>query len=272
MIAYILPMICGLFLGLTAHGAGLSSPEGMTRALALRRHSSTRAALTALGTAIAFMALLSWLAVMDVDRIVPGPLHPGVLMGAAVFGVSMALAGSSASSAWTAPCASRPVEGLCVLAGSLCAGAIIPLLPMDAVRAPVFTSATLFCVTLDEPFLLQGGFLGQGLAGVALALLGMCWPVHREEAEVPEIEAPLLLPAPEEPPEGDAEAFVALLPGEEPLVVDTLPEVSEDESAAPPEEAAPDDAADEADFDLEDLEDEEAAEASEPPEDTDINR
>ena len=117
-----------------------------------------------------------------------------------------------------------------------------------------------FEVTLDEPFLLGGGFLSQGCAGALLMAIAACIPSNRRSApeEATPVEdappepaiapdpvepdavsgPPLLLPAPQEepaPPDTAPEdAFIALLPGEEPLVVDTALDDAEGE---PPETA-----------------------------------
>ena len=99
---------------------------------------------------------------------------------------------------------------------------------------PPRSDATLFRITLDEPWLLGGGFTGHAMLGGVLMLIAGCIP--RPRVLLP--EAPAVqqapdandesVPAPEDAP---GETFVALLPGEEPLVVDTLP-AGED---APPE-------------------------------------
>lgn len=155
--------------------------------------------------------------------------------------------------------------------------------PLTALRSlPPQSATTLFRTTLDEAYLLGGSFLGQGCAGLLLMVIAACIPSNRrqtapaeEEAPVPEespAEAPLpeepapllLLPAPEEepaplllsapeeepaPPDAPAvqeaaeETFVALLPGEEPLVVDTA---LDEDADSPPEEPESDPPEDEA--------------------------
>ena len=67
----LIPASCGLLLGMSLSAARLISPDGLRDTLRFRPSHALKAALWALGTAIAAMALLCWLAVMDIDRIVP---------------------------------------------------------------------------------------------------------------------------------------------------------------------------------------------------------
>ena len=87
----LIPASCGLLLGMSISAARLISPDGLRDTLRFRPSHALKAALWALGTAIAAMALLCWLAVMDIDRIVPLPLHAGTLTGGMLFGVCAAL-------------------------------------------------------------------------------------------------------------------------------------------------------------------------------------
>ena len=89
----LIPASCGLLLGLSLSAARLISPDGLRDTLRFRPSHALKAALWALGTAIAVMALLCWLAVMDIDRIVPLPLHAGTLTGGMLVGVCAALCG-----------------------------------------------------------------------------------------------------------------------------------------------------------------------------------
>ena len=82
----LIPASCGLLLGMSLSAARLISPDGLRDTLRFRPSHALKAALWALGTAIAAMALLCWLAVMDIDRIVPLPLHAGTLTGGMLFG------------------------------------------------------------------------------------------------------------------------------------------------------------------------------------------
>lgn len=255
MRSILLPGLLGLLTGLTLRWSGLWQPRGLRDALALRRRHVCRSGLYALGAATAMTALLCYLAVIDVDEIVVLPLSAGALAGGAVFGVCAALAGYTPLTAFTGLGGLR-LDALCTIAGCFAGTLLLPLLeqPLAALRAlPPHVNATLFQVTLDESYLLGGGFLAQGCAGLLLAVIAMCIPSHRA-ARVEPIMAPPArptaaplrmptryrqlrlpapdrvprLPAPADPaPDPDASAedtFVAILPGEEPLVVDTAQE------------------------------------------------
>lgn len=227
MRAYLLPGVTGLLLGLTLHWAGFSRADGLRDTLALRRRHATRSGLYTLGFAMALTALLCYLAVIDVDGIVVLPLSAGVLAGGAVFGVAAGLCGFTPVTAFAGLGGGHALEALSTVAGCALGTLALPALaePLARLRElPPTSSATLFRMTLDEPFLLGGGFLGQGCAGALLMAIAACIPSNRRETPepVPEEAAPepqpvLLLPA-----AAPEEAFVALLPGEEPLVVDTV--------------------------------------------------
>ena len=266
MSVYLLPGLLGLLLGLVLRWTRLCSPHVLREALALRLSHGLRTLLFAIGCAMALAALLMWLAVIDVDGVAVLPLSAGVLAGGAVFGMAAALSGYTPLTAFPGAVAGNRLEALCTLLGCLAGSLLLPLLesPLAALQAlPPQSAATVFRVTLDEEFLLGGGFLGQGCAGLLLAAIAVCIPsnlvaVRRAaEAESSPEEAPaplLLLPAPQPaedmaadasaeeaadgpPPEDDApaeapapddeaedaaaDAFIAALPGEPPLVVDT---------------------------------------------------
>lgn len=277
MSTLLLSGVTGLLLGLLLHWAGFSRPDGLRQALAFRRGSCVRSALYAVGAAMAMTALLCWLAVIDVDGIAVLPLSGGVLIGGTVFGIAAGLCGFTPLTAFAGLGGGAAAEGLCAIAGCLLAGQLLPLLegPLSALgQLPPLSAATVFEVTLDEPFLLDGGFLGQGCAGLLLAVIAACIPMPRmpvvrtpdapsepdpgsiaEGVPAPEAEpdaapadaeepppdpaegspAPLLLPA-----AAPEETFIALLPGEEPLVVDTLlDEPQEDPPTSPDDPESP---------------------------------
>ncbi len=244
MNAAFLPGVTGLLLGLLIHWAGFSRSEGLRRALGLRRSDALRSGLTALGFAAAFTALLMWLAVIDVDTVEVLPLSGGALIGGALLGVGAGLCGFTPMTAFAGLGAGNAAEALCVLAGGFL-GAMLPLpegwlKPLHTL--PPYVPATLFRVTLDEPFLLGGGFLGLGCLGLLLWAAAVCVPSPRpvilteedvqrraaqaEAAEAPDVSAaeesePPGEPAPEDPVEDAvSETFVSLQEGEEPLVVD----------------------------------------------------
>ena len=263
MSGYILPGVTGLLLGLTLRWTQLCRPAALRSALALRVSHALRSLLYFLGAGMALTALLMWLAVIDVDAIVVLPLSPGALIGGAVFGVAVALSGYTPLTAFAGVGSGSIASALCTIAGCLAGTWLLPLLeaPLSALQAlPPHSATTLFRTTLDEPFLLGGGFLSQGCAGALLMAIAACIPSNRRSApeEATPVDAappepaiapdpvepdavsgpPLLLPAPQEdpaPPDTAPEdAFIALLPGEEPLVVDTALYDAEGE---PPETA-----------------------------------
>ena len=243
MNAYLLPGLLGLLTGILLYWTGLCQPEGLCRALSLRRSTELRSGLSALGYAIAGTALLGWLAVLDVDTIQVLPLTPGALLGGALLGVCCGLCGFTPSTAFAgagggSPAAAVVPEALCVLAG--CGGMawLLPVLsgPMAALQSPVWADGTLFRVTLDENYLLDGGFLALGCGGLLIAVIGLCIPNPKpkqaEEAAPlpPEEPAPAAAPPPEE---ATADVVIALQEGEEPLVIDTgvpLPEETEEDA------------------------------------------
>lgn len=265
MTVYLIPGVLGLLTGLLLRWTGFFRADNLRLAWGLRRSGAgnfapLRSGLTAIGYAMAMTALLCWLAVIDVDDIDVLPLSLGALLGGGIFGIAAGLCGATPMTAFAGLGAGNAAESLCVLAG--CFAGTLLLRPLAEVFAPLqtaapYAAATLFEVTLDEPWLLSGGFLGQGCAGLLLAVIALCIPspkpvlltdaeveanaaalAEQEETTAPEEEtAPEEVPDPEsdapaevaDPEETHAETFVALLEGEEPLVVDTE---AEEESAA----------------------------------------
>lgn len=265
MNGYILPGISGLLLGLTLRWTRLCCPAALQTALALRVSHTLRSLLYCLGAAMALTALLMWLAVIDVDEVAVAPLSAGTLLGGAVFGIAVALAGFTPLTAFSGVGSGTPLPALCTIAGCLLGTWMLPLLekPLSALQAlPPHSATTLFRTTLDEPYLLGGSFLAQGCAGALLMAIAACIPSNRHgaaaaitadaapaeaAADMPEALEPdavtgplLLLPAPQEdpaPPQSTPEdAFIALLPGEEPLVVDTALDGDTDENGEDPDD------------------------------------
>lgn len=270
MNAYLIPGLLGLMTGLVLHWGQLARAEGLRLALGLRRSLTLRTGLTALGWGLLLTALLMWLAVIDVDRVDVLPLSLGTLLGGALFGVCAGLCGFTPTTAFAGLCGQHVLEALCVLAGCFVMTLFSPAL--DGLLAPLRTpwvDATLFKVTLDEPFLLSGGgstaggFLGLGCLGALLAVWGMCVPspkvVIMEAAEPPHLKdddtpsdeteedvsastppqsadadsSPEKEPLDLTPDAAPAETVVAILEGEEPLVVDTALDASDKPEAAP---------------------------------------
>ena len=229
MKGYLLHGLCGLLLGLVLRWTGLAHPRGLRLALGLRRSYTLRSALTAVGWGLVLIAALAWLAVLDVDTITVIALHGGALIGGVLFGVAAALCGYTPLTAFAGlggperGYGGQAVEALCTLAGCFAVLWLLPSLdgPIAALAAlPPHVEATLFRITLDKPFLLEGGFLGHVCLGLVLIAAAMCIPSPRvrmvDDEEIAERAA--AIPPPEAAP---AETFVAVLPGEEPLVVDT---------------------------------------------------
>lgn len=257
MKGYLLHGLCGLLLGLVLRWTGLAHPQGLRLALGLRRSYALRSALTAAGWGLALIAVLAWLAVLDVDTITVIALHGGSLIGGVLFGVAAALCGYTPLTAFAGlggperGHGGQALEALCTLAGCFAALWLLPSLdgPIAALAAlPPHVEATLFRITLDKPYLLEGGFLGHVCLGLVLIAAAMCIPSPRvrmvDDAEIAERAA--AIPPPEAAP---TETFVALLPGEEPLVVDTVldgeapqpdPAMAADAPAAAGEDTPPD--------------------------------
>ena len=233
MTTYLIPGLLGLLTGLILHWGRLSQADGLRAALGLRRSLTLRTSLTALGWGTLLTALLMWLAVLDVDAVTVLPLSLGALLGGLVFGVCAGLSGFTPTTAFAGLGAGNAPEALCVLAGCL-AGTWLPAGELlHPLRQP-WLASTLFKVTLDEPYLFEGGFLGMGCLGALLIVWGICVPSPKGphpsspegEATFPkgEGEASPTVSAPEESPEPESapeETVVLALEGEKPLVVDT---------------------------------------------------
>ena len=238
MNTYFLPGVTGLMTGLLLHWAGFDREANLRLALGLRRSYALRTGLTAVGWAMAMTALLMWLAVIDVDAIAVLPLSLGALLGGALLGICAALCGFTPLSAFAGAGTPDALSALPVLAGGFAGGLLLPALdaPFSALReAAPYAAATLFEVTLDEPFLLSGGFLAQGCAGLLGAVMALCIPSPR--MVIVEVPLPSADPDADSNPDPESTAvdtFVSLQEGEEPLVIDTAQE--EGESSNSPEE------------------------------------
>lgn len=270
MSGYVLPGALGLLTGLLLHWSGFSRQEGLRRGLGLRRSIPLLSGLTAVGWAMAVTALLCWLAVIDVDSIAVLPLSFGALAGGAVLGIAAGLCGCTPSTAFAGLGAGNAAQALCVLMG--CAAMSLFLPRLEGVLSPLrqaepYCAAMLFNVTLDKPYLLDGGFLGQGAVGLVAVAAAMAVTVRRmndesgmrnldggteavadaadapseEELAPPEPAASPDVPdisdaresdipdaadvpgtsTPTDPEAAAGDTFIALLPGEEPLIIDT---------------------------------------------------
>lgn len=243
--------VVGLLFGIAVQRCGLTDRSEVSAAIALRRRSLTRRVLMLLGWGCVLTALLGWLAVIDVDTLIVIPLHGGTIVGGVIFGAAAALTGLLPGTAPAIMGGGRFLEGLCGAAGCLCGAFLLPNL------TPVFrqvrtlipdVTSTLFQVTLDEPYLFGGGFLAQGCLGAVLMALALIISPD-PPAPVPETAPPAPEPEPQpvstEPEDVMEDTVIALLPGEEPVVVDTAapedaqPQETKPEAPEEPESAEP---------------------------------
>ena len=163
MNAYLIPGMTGLLAGLLLHWAGFDREQNLRAALGLRRSLALRTGLTALGWGMLLTSLLMWLAVIDVDTVTVLPLSLGTLLGGALMGVLLGIAGFTPTTAFAGMGSGGGLECLCLLAGCWLGTSLLPsleglLAPLRT--APPYAAATLFAVTLDEEHLFGGGFLG----------------------------------------------------------------------------------------------------------------
>lgn len=229
MMEVILSGGAGLALGILMQRLHLHRREDVRCAVGLLAPQVLRRLLLALGMGVMFTALLMWLAVIDIDTVAAPVLDGGTLLGGVVFGAALGWSGMAPGTSGAVLGADRFFEGACAVAGCV-AGTL--LLPYGERVFPVLRGwlegggYTLFRVTLDEPFLFAGGFLGQGCVGLLIVAAALC--VRRAHEEPPQ-EAPAEAPPTSTEPESVQEdAFVAILPGEEPVVVDTGEEEAEE--------------------------------------------
>ena len=238
--------IAGLLLGMAAQSLGLSDRRQVTASIGLGSRGMLRATLYALGLGAVLTAFLGWLAVIDVDLLTVLPLHGGTILGAAVFGVAAGLTGVTLGGALTMTGGGCFLEGLCAVIGCLAGAAALPwLAPVTAWAQGWFPAMdqTWFRVTLDEPYLFNGGFLGQACLGAVLAALAVILGPERGTETVPEPEVRDAQPVSTDAREVREDTVVATLPGEEPVVVDTA--TPEEPDAEEPEgEECPADEAD----------------------------
>ena len=228
--------VLGLWLGIAACSCGMADPSAMRQGMSLRRSDLRRRVMLAMGWATVLTAFFSWLAVIDVDMLTVLPLHGGTLLGGVIFGAAAGLSGMLPGSAPVVMGGGKFLDGLSGVAGCAAGALLLPWLQPVIMRirqAGPWVPGTLFRVTLDQPFLLPGGFLAQGCLGAALIAFALLQPGET----LPEI-APLpeTLPPPEEALSTEAEdvhadTVIALLPGEETVVVDAaLPAETEEET------------------------------------------
>jgi hypothetical protein len=213
----------GLALGMAAQWMGLQRRDEVRRSVGLMEKRLVRALLMMLGAGTMLTALMMWLAVIDVDTVEVLPMDGGTLLGGIVFGAALGWAGITPGTSAAVLGAGRLLEGVCAVAGCAVGALVLPA------AQPVFAllrdwleprAATWFQVTLDEPYLFAGGFLGQGCIGLVILAAALCIRIPREPLPEAEPAAPVP-PTSDEPQEVQEEAVVVTLPGEEPVVVDT---------------------------------------------------
>lgn len=237
LLIYLLP---GLLLGMAMHCAGLSSPLSVRKTLAGRRMASLRCVLAAMGFGMLLTALLSWLAVIDIEDTCVMAVNGRLIAGALIAGVALGLTGCSPGVCIAQVGGGRFIEGLCGVLGVITGAAVFRMLG----DAPELLNnwlpgraKTLFRTTLDKPWLFPGSFAGVACIGAAFLLISLLLPREKHaEAAPAEPSVPSAPPPPDALP---AETFVAALPEEEPIVIDTA---ADDASAdALPDDEPPED-------------------------------
>ncbi len=222
----------GLLFGLAAQGGGFSRREGVSGAVGFLRWDSARTALYTLGLGMILTAGLCYLAVIDVDQLLIAPLHAGMLLGGVVFGIAMGAGGLLPGTALCGIGGGRLLESLCGAVGCVAGAWLGSLLPVERLQT-LFTplEGTLFHLTLRDPQLLSGSFLALACLGVVVCVAALCVPRMRR----PESEDLMAVEGSAPPEEAPDDAFVAILPQEEPMVVDT----AADEPASEPADDPP---------------------------------
>jgi len=202
----------GLLFGAALQCCGWNQAEGVYGTASLRQGSMARTMLYLLGIGMIMTALLCYLAVIDVDWVEVLPLHSGVILGGILFGLAAGLAGIVPGTALGGIGGGRLLESLSGVIGCVLGAWLSRALPLEAVRN-LFPAVegTLFRVRLEGPWLLDGGFLALACVGVLLCVTALLIPMRR-------IPAPDQETAPKEP---SGQPFVAQMPEESPLVVDT---------------------------------------------------
>ena len=215
--------MAGLALGIALQRLTLPRRDNLRCALGLMHPPLLRSLLLALGTGAMLASLMMWLAVIDVDTITPPPLDGGTILGGLAFGAALGWSGLAPATAPAVLGADRFFEGLCAVAGCAVGAFCLPYAErfFPALRTWLDSGAsTWFRVTLDEPFLFAGGFLGQACLGLIIATAALFLrpapPAPREVLP----PAPAPEPPSQEPQTVQEETIVASLPGEEPVVVD----------------------------------------------------
>lgn len=226
----------GLLFGAAVQHCGFATAEGVYGAASFRRGGMVRTVLYTLGIGMMLTAFLCYLAVIDVDWVEVLPLGGGTVLGGVLFGAAAGLAGIVPGTALAGIGGGRLLESLSAVVGCVAGAYLAGILPLDAVNG-LFPAVegTLFRMRLDGPYLLDGGFLALACLGALVCVVGLTVPMRKrtvEDAAWPEDDLNVSTPAPMAEHERQTKAFVALIPEEEPLVVDTVGSGENDELKA----------------------------------------
>ncbi len=241
--------LIGLTLGIALQGPGWTRRETVQGMFALRCRGAVRTLLATLGFGCALTALLMWLAVIDVDLLAVPALDGGTIVGGLLFGAASALCGHTLLTAPAAVGGGRMAEGLCVIVGGMLGALCLPAMTgtFDAVRGLIpAVEGTIFRATLTGPYLLGGGFPALACLGALLLVCALCVRPPRTSPARPDdtVESPAPAETSAAPQDVQEDTFVASLPGEEPVVVDTQEpggdEKTSDDKKAGAGEAHPD--------------------------------
>lgn len=254
----------GLWVGMALQVSGFSGAAQLSGERAGRRNAAQRALLYTLGLGMMLSALLCWLAVIDVDWIEVAPLHAGTILGGIMFGMAAGLTEMTPATALTGLGGGRFWESLCGVLGCAAGAALGSRLPLEGVQALApRAEGTLFHLTLRDGFALPGGFSALACLGLLVCTVALMIPMVRGQDAPPEEELPdgglpdgvspngAAHPEMEEPPAeaplpedeiptedrmipgeetASDETFVALLPEEEPMIIDTAEPDEEEET------------------------------------------
>lgn len=169
-------LVCGVCLGVALTVSGWTTPENLRGAAGCSRWAAVRTWLDTLGLGMALTAALCWLAVIDVDRLRVVPLTANVLAGGVVFGLCAGLSGYLPLTSLAGIGAGRVWESLCALAGCVLGAWLGTLLPGEMLTG-LFPAVpgTLFRLTLQDPWLLDGGFASLACLGALLCAVSLAF-------------------------------------------------------------------------------------------------
>lgn len=219
----------GFLWGLVMQKCRFTARQGVEQAVLLRDRTQARTWLYTLGLGMAITALLCWLAVIDVDLLTVAPLHSGMLIGGALIGIGVGLAGALPCVMLCGLGGGHVLRSLCGLAGAAAALLAAPYLPLERLRIlmPV-QQGTLFQLTLRDPYLLDGRFLGLGCLGAVVCVAALfirreayCEQSEEADRPVPAENVVIFQPRPAAPAEeaGEANMPKALVSAQDDTIV-----------------------------------------------------